>query len=149
MGDFRRHDSYKKNSCKKETVYLKLGNGNLHVMVLKALTKFWRMALIIFCLDTCQHRFMTSFSIDSSGQLFMTFDCYSYFWEKSMCALMTLTGKNCFIVQEWLLLIFLMCLHNELKVSLHTYNFCYNLNYRGIITNYRCDHQLIIPYYVL
>ena len=26
----------------------------------------------------------------------------------------------------------------KIKVSLHTYNFCYNSNYRGNITNYKC-----------
>ena len=33
---------------------------------------------------------------------------------------------------------FLIEVGHPLKVSLHTYNFCYNWNYRGIITDYKC-----------
>ena len=36
----------------------------------------------------------------------------------------------------------------NLKVSLHTFDFCFNFNYRGIIMNYKCVapayHQIII-----
>ena len=37
----------------------------------------------------------------------------------------------------------------DVKVSLHTHNFCYISNYRGIITNYKCVYQLIVPYHFL
>ena len=38
--------------------------------------------------------------------------------------------ENCFLFIS----VFVMV---DLKVSLDTYNFCYNLNYRGIIANYK------------